>query len=108
MNDITREEINELQAAQARLEERVERNRDNGVENKKTLKALHQRFDGFEKAQVDYEHRLSQAPTKKDMQEIFDNTMNKGVATIFWKGLVALSALIVGGVYTYVSEWWKG
>ena len=108
MNDITREEITELQKTQAQLEERVERNRDNGAANERTLQALHSRFDGFEKTLVDYEARLSQAPTLEAMREMNQNIINQGVATLLWKGLGTLIVLVAGGIYTYVSEWWKG
>jgi len=108
VNEFTQEQLNALQTEQATIKATVEQNKERGLHNDKTLKALHGRFDGFEKTLIDYEHRLSQAPTQKFIKEEFDNAINRGVASLLWKAATGALVVVAGGVITYITEWWKG
>lgn len=96
MTDFLQQQINQLQDKQAVMDDRVREATEAAYDNKKTLKALHQRIDGVEQ---DITAVRSEMLTADQFEVMLENSFNKQ----FVRGF----KYMVGGIGAFLLAIWS-
>jgi trimethylamine:corrinoid methyltransferase-like protein len=101
MENFTQDQINQLQVQQASMAEIVKASGEAAIENRATLKALHDRLDKSDKILTEIGLKMM---TEDKTIEIFRRQIDVSVSTLTKRVLFGVFTVLGGGIVTYLWE----